>query len=328
MGLLKKLQIRLLKRDIKKNKSNEYLARNYSMSMLVEAGAFVRYKNSELYCPVDSYEIYNSNSELLGSPKFLENGENSEYLILVREDPKTFLTSVAVYNLNGEVIVPHDCYKNVYMAKDYAILTMPMEDFHEGVRVRRSLKPEDETTALPATNKTLKETLGGSLLEPRTLIVSKDKITSTKYLSVEPLDIPQYNKRPLENNTVWIGQTENKEEITFKFDKRLYLTETYRLPYFSHEDDVFFADEETNAVYYLNTEDKTRINLRTGEKVSLLNLKRTKLSKAERFAYSKEETKLEEVVDSENVDDVVVVETEIPPFTDDEIGEYNPSSDE
>ena len=327
MGILKKLQIRLLKRDIEKNKSYDYLARNYPMSMLVEVGAFVRYKNSELYCPVDSHEIYNSNSELLGSPQFLENVNDSEYLIVLREDSKTFLTSVAVYNLYGDVVVPHDCYKKVYTAKDYAVLTMPMEDFHEGVRVKRSLKPEDETTAISATNKTLKETLGGSLLEPRTLIISKDKITATKYLSVEPLDIPQYCKMPLENNTVWIGQTENKEEITFKFDKRLYLTETYRLPYFSHEDDVFFTDEETNAVYFLDAENKTRINLRTGEKVNLLNLKRTRLSKNERFASSQEEIKNEEVLNLDNFNDLNEDVSSVPPLSNDEIGEYNPPLD-
>ena len=101
--MLKKLQMKLLKKDIDKNKSNEYLAKKYPMSMLVEMGAFARYKNSELYCPTDSTDVYNCNSELLGTPRFIHNGEESDYLIVVREDSKTFLTSVAVYNLNGDI---------------------------------------------------------------------------------------------------------------------------------------------------------------------------------------------------------------------------------
>ena len=182
------------------------------------------------------------------------------------------------------------------------------------------------------TGKTLKETLGGSLLEPRTLIVSKDKIVYTKYLSVEPLDIPQYNVSQLENNTIWIGQTENKEEITFKLDKKMRLSETYRLPYFSHEEEIFFAEEKRNSIYFLNTDDKTRINLRTGERVNLLNLKREKLSKKQRFAQPEQEVVAQDAILA--VDDTVISlpenakfeeSTEIPPLTDDEFGEYNPS---
>ena len=237
--------------------------------------------------------------------------------------------------MNGDCVVPHDCYNNVYLAKDYAILTMPMEKYYAGIRVRRDLKSIDETTTISATGKTLEETLGGSLLEPRVLIVSKDKIINTKYLSVEPLDIPQYNVSTLENNTIWIGQTENKEEITFKLDKRLHITETYRLPYFSHEDDIFFAEEKKNAVYFLNTEDKTRINLRTGERVNLLNLKKEKLSKKQRFAQPEKENAQQDAILA--FDDTVISlpqdatfeeSTEIPPISEDEIGEYDPSLDQ
>lgn len=333
MALLKKLQYRLLKRDIKKNKSYSYLANKYPISMLVEVGAFRRYKNSELYCPSSSYNIFNANGECLGYPKFFESGEDGKYLVLSRENSKTFLTSVAVYDMNGDCFVPHDCYHNVYIAKDYVILTMPMEKYYAGERIKRSLKLDDETTVISATGKTLKETLGGSLLKPKALIVSKDKIINTKYLSVEPLDLPQYNVEILENNAIWIGQTEDKEEITFKLDKRLHITETYRLPYFSHEEEIFFAEEKKNAVYFLNTDDKTRINLRTGERVNLLNLKREKLSKKQRFAEEKQENMQQDAVLSFDNTAISLPQDEtlkedfaiIPPISENEIGEYNPS---
>ncbi|MBO5954495.1 MAG: hypothetical protein J6Q13_00825 [Clostridia bacterium] len=335
MGLIKKLQYRLLKRDINKNKSYSYLAKKYPMSMLVEVGEFHRYKNTELYYPNFTNSLYSVDGEFLGYLQSFAKGEESKYLVLSRENSKTFLPSVAVYDMNGDCVVPHDCYNNVYLAKDYAILTMPMEKYYAGIRVRRDLKSIDETTTISATGKTLEETLGGSLLEPRVLIVSKDKIINTKYLSVEPLDIPQYNVSTLENNTIWIGQTENKEEITFKLDKRLHITETYRLPYFSHEDDIFFAEEKKNAVYFLNTEDKTRINLRTGERVNLLNLKKEKLSKKQRFAQPEKENAQQDAILA--FDDTVISlpqdatfeeSTEIPPISEDEIGEYDPSLDQ
>lgn len=284
MGIIKKLQYRLLKRDIRKNKSYSYLANKYPMSMLVEVGEFARYKNSELYYPHFTNSLYSVDGEFLGYHKSFENGEEGKYLVLSRENSKTFLTSVAVYDMNGDCIVPHGCYTDVHMAKDYAILTRPMERNYVGERVNREERETDEAIIMFSTGKTLKETLGGSLVEPKALVVSKDKIINTKYMSVEPLDIPQYNVSTLENNTIWIAQTENKEEITFKLDKRMHITETYRLPYFSHEEEIFFAEEKKNAVYFLNTEDKTRINLRTGERVNLLNLKREKLSKKQRFA--------------------------------------------
>lgn len=335
MGIIKKLQFRLLKRDIKKGKSGKVLTEKYPMSMLVEVGEFHRYKNTELYYHNFNNSLYNVEGEFLGYLNRLGDNENNKYFVLSRENSKTFLTSVAVYDLNGDCIIPHDCYTDLFMAKDYAILTMPMEQYYAGVRIRRDLKSTDEDVIVSATGKTLKETLGGSLLEPKTLIVSKDKIIYTKYLSVEPVDIPQYNVSTLENNTIWIGQTENKEEITFKLDKRLHITETYRLPYFSHEEEIFFAEEKRNAVYFLNTEDKTRINLRTGERVNLLTLKKEKLSKKQRFAEPEQQEVQQDAVLA--IDDVVISlpqnanfeeNTEIPPLTDDEFGEYNPSIEE
>jgi len=332
MGIIKKLQYRLLKRDIRKNKSYSYLANKYPMSMLVEVGEFARYKNSELYYPHFTNSLYSVDGEFLGYHKSFENGEEGKYLVLSRENSKTFLTSVAVYDMNGDCVVPHGCYTDVHMAKDYAILSRPMERNYVGERVNREEKETDEAIIMFSTGKTLKETLGGSLVEPKALVVSKDKIINTKYLSVEPLDIPQYNVSTLENNTIWIAQTENKEEITFKLDKRMHITETYRLPYFSHEEEIFFAEEKKNAVYFLNTEDKTRINLRTGERVNLLNLKREKLSKKQRFAELEQENVQQDAILA--VDDVVISlpenatfeeNTEIPPLSEDEFGDYDPS---
>lgn len=335
MGIIKKLQYRLLKRDIRKNKSYSYLANKYPMSMLVEVGEFVRYKNSELYYPHFTNSLYSVDGEFLGYHKSFENGEESKYLVLSRENSKTFLTSVAVYDMNGDCVVPHDCYTDVHMAKDYAILTRPMERNYVGERVNREEKATDETIIMSSTGKTLKETLGGSLIEPKALIVSKDKIINTKYLSVEPLDIPQYNVAVLENNTIWIGQTENKEEITFKLNKRLHITETYRLPYFSHEEEIFFASSLiSKGIFYLDTEGKRRVNLRTGEYVDLMTLKKTKLSKAERFAELEQENVQQDAILA--VDDVVISlpqnatfeeSTEIPQLSEDEFGDYDPSLD-
>lgn len=335
MGVIRIIQKMLLNKDINKNKSAIYLAKNYPMLMLVEKGAFKRYKNSNLYHSTSSNEIFSANGEFLGLPKYFENDAESKYLILTKENPKSYLSSVAVYDSNGDCVVPHDCYCYVYMAKDYAILTMPMDKEYVGSRAWREEKSTDAETFLTSTGKTLLETLGGSYYQPKALIVAKDRIINTRYLSVEPLNIPQYDVETLENNTIWIGQTSNKEEITFKLDKRLYLTETYRLPYFSHEDDIFFADEKKNAVYYLNTEDKTRINLRTGERLKLTNLKREKLSKKERFAEPEQEKAKQDAILA--FGDVVISlpqdatfeenSTEIPPISEDEIGEYDPSLD-
>ena len=334
-GFIRIIQKMLLNKDIEKNRGELYLAKNYPMSMLVDAGAFKRYKNSELYCPTSSNYIFNANGEFLGNPKYFENAEESNYLVLTRENPKTFLSSVAVYDLNGDCVVPHDCYCYVYMAKDYAILTMPMDKEYVGSRAWREEKSTDKETFLTSTGKTLLETLGGSFSQPRVLVVGKDKIINTRYLSVEPLDIPQYNVAQLENNTIWIGQTENKEEITFKFDKRMRLLETYRLPYFSHEEEIFFATKLiSKGIFYLDTEGKRRVNLRTGEYVDLMTLKKTKLSKAERFAELKQEDIQQDAILA--VDDVVISlpqnatfeeSSEIPPIADDEIGEYDPSLD-
>ena len=67
MGIIKKLQYRLLKRDIRKNKSYSYLANKYPMSMLVEVGEFVRYKNSELYYPHFTNSLYSVDNLILNS---------------------------------------------------------------------------------------------------------------------------------------------------------------------------------------------------------------------------------------------------------------------
>ena len=56
---------------------------------------------------------------------------------------------------------------------------------------------------------------------------------------------------------------------------------------------------------------KKRINLRTGENVNLLNLKRRRLSKAERFAEDTvEEQSIEDIVAFDNVAIGVAAETE------------------
>ena len=96
MGLIKKLQYRLLKRDINKNKSYSYLAKKYPMSMLVEVGEFHRYKNTELYYPNFTNSLYSVDGEFLGYLQSFAKGEESKYLVLSRENRKTFLPSLEV----------------------------------------------------------------------------------------------------------------------------------------------------------------------------------------------------------------------------------------
>ena len=361
MSLLKKLQARLLKRDIEKGKNAHYLATKYPMSLLLQNGAFVRLANTELYVPNGFNEkLYNIKGEYLGT-QCVSMGEDISSNIVVRKNDGKFEngtenTSYAVCDKFGNYIVPHSCYSKCFRTADYAILSTEMKCPQRDERESRIENNDDLNRVMESTGLSLKDTLGGSTKNPRTLIVSNNKITATNYLSVQPLRV--YGELDVyANNTVWISQNQKEEEITFKLDKNLKVLETYKFPLYAHLYEMFFMDNKTNAVYFLDTENKRRINLRTGAYVNLLNLKRAHLSKKERFAGIEEqnadnivddmieeeienvdsvcleevvdglieeadaEEQTEEIVDAEQFEDLSVV-------GDDEIGEYDPSLDE
>ena len=338
MGLLRRLQYRLLKRDLKKGRADVYLAKKYPMSILVETNVFMRYNNSELYCPVVSKELYDAKGECLGVLCF-NKLEEGNYFIVCKSDGKfgnvKDTLSFAVYDSKGKCAVPHNCYSEMFTAKDYAILSLPMDTKYSKGRAFRKEKHQDEEIVMQSTGKSLHDTLGGSYFEPRALIVSKDRIINTEYLSVEPINVDKYDVDELDNNTVWIAQTQDANAVSFKIDKKLRLTETFVLPYYANENEIFFVEEDKNAIYFLNTNTATRVNLRTGEQVDLSNLKRQKLSKKERFAQFEQRA-------SKSSDEVLAFDdtvislpksatfeegSEIPPVTEEEIGEYNPSVD-
>ncbi len=326
MSLLKNLQVRLLKRDVLKFKSADLLAKKYPMSLLIQNGIFERVEGTELYRANTAVnDLYNINGEVLGYPCEFGNSESNNYLILAKEDGKfansTSKETYAVYDKMGNCIVPHNCYSNCFVTEDYAILSTAMEGSKDINREGRIQKEGDANLVLSSTPKTLAETLGGSTKNPKALIVSKDSVIATNYLSVQPLrvfgDMEVYP-----NNTIWISQNQKEEEITFKLDKNLHITETYRFTLYSHLFEMFFIDGKTNAVYFLDTENKRRINLRTGACVNLLNLKRSRLSKKERLAELQQEQSLEEVREEKNEEN-----TELSVVGDDEIGDYDPSLD-
>ena len=81
MGLLKKLQARLLKGDLSKGRSLVYLADKYPMSLLMENKIFFRYGDSELYWDKHEPLLFNIAGECLGEIcSFLP--ETSKYIIV------------------------------------------------------------------------------------------------------------------------------------------------------------------------------------------------------------------------------------------------------
>ena len=298
MGLLKKLQYKLLEGDIAKGRPSEYLVDKYPMSMLLEKGVFARFENTEFYWDKDVKDLYTLGGEYVGEvcPQY----SNENYIVV--EDVAEYLnteetTSYAIYDRTGKCAVPHGCYTTVFKAKDYVILTMPMQD-ETFYRAYRPVNDKDEKTVMEATGRSMASTLGGSLVYPKPIVLTKDGIINLDYESVCPVPVKEFAE-PYENNMVWIGQKPSNQEVAFKFDKRMYITETYRLPMYTHEYlDMFCTEPGTAYVFLLDMENKKRINLRTGENVNLVNLKRTRLSKAERF-------KTEEVVEKHPAEQVV-----------------------
>lgn len=265
MNLLNKLQTKLLERDLLKDKSSDYLAKNYPMSMLLGCGAFERLENSEIYRSKKSHVLYNSIGVCLGVnlAETVPVCPNGKYIIVSNKE------KLAVYDREGKCEITEGMYPNIFLAKDYAVLTLQMD---EPFISRPKIYSGDKDCLI--------EALGGT----KAVIVTNDEIIQTKYMSICPAPISSYCS-PFDNDIVWIAQTENKKEVALKFDKRMYLTETYELPYMSHTvSDLFYEEEGTNHVYKIDTKKMVRINLRTGQVVNLLNLKKSRLSKKERFA--------------------------------------------
>lgn len=313
MNLLKKLQIKLLQRDIKKEKSNDYLAKKYPMAMLLSNGVFRRFQNTQLYVPKDSNNLYNINGQSLGmyfkpGRQFISDDYNDKnrYIIISNEakyknDETT--ASFAIYDTNGECVVPHGCYPFAYQTDGYVVLSMPMEKQFYG-KPERITSEKDDETYMPSTGKSLKETIG-DVKYPRVLIVTNNRIIKTDYTAITPAAETDYFDQPLANNIIWIAQKANNEEVSLKMDKRFYISETYSLPMFSHQDkELIYKDEENGGVYKIEIHNQIprRINLRTGQMVNLITLKKSNLLKKDRV----NETKLEEEVVTASEEEVIL----------------------
>lgn len=312
MRLFKKMQERLLQRDIDKGKGSQYLAKKYQMALLLEKGAFERFKNTQFYAPKDSTALFKINGEFVGTYfrpgkqfPMAQQEDIKKYVVVLGEasyskyDKGETKASFAVYDINAECVIPHGCYMNAYQANNYVVLSMPMDN-------RYCRKPErietenDNEMKMPATGKSLKESIGDTK-NPRVLIVKEDEIVKTSYMAIQPAISKSWQDQPLANNIIWIAQKTNREEVALKLDKRYYITETYSLPMYSHQDTVhLYEDPENGGVYKIEIKDQIpqRVNLRTGQLINLLTLKKSNLLKKDRVNENKptqEVEKAEEV---------------------------------
>ena len=290
MRLIRKLQARLLQRDIKKGKTEKYLAETYPMTLLLDAEVFEQLTNTQLFRPKGSTEIYDIKGNYLGlyfRPGMKNESQEIESKYLVVENEGNFensdvKTSYAIYDKNGKCVVPHNCYTNAFQAEDYVILSMPMEDRYYG-KTKRVLEEGDETKVVTSTGKSLAETIG-DIKNPKVLFVAHDKIVVTAYSAIIPAPVETV-EMPYNNNIVWIAQKSDKEEMALKFDKRLYLIETYKLPPFAHQErNLIYKDAKTGNVYKLEVENGTprRANLRTGQLVNLITFEKSRQTKKDR----------------------------------------------
>lgn len=278
MNLAKKIQTISLKKDLKKGKSADYLAKTYEMDLLVENVVFMPYRNTCLFQDVASGRLYNAEGKVIGDiAKELDN------FIVIQSEAEygdyDIHSSYALYDDEGKCVIPHGCYMECFKAKDYVVLSMPMADStHE--RVMRKGLVDDGATIMESTGKTIVETLENSTAFPKAVFVNDNHIINTSYYSIVPVPIKNQTE-PLANNTIWIAQKFNEDgEVAVRMDKRFRLTETYRLPHNAHEEaHLFYEDSETKRVYKLNVDTKERINLRTGQILSLVTLARSRASK-------------------------------------------------
>lgn len=311
MSIIKKLQIKLLQKDIAKGKSAEALAKNYPMSLLLQLEVFERFYETKLYKAVNSNEVFDLEGNFIGEYIPLTESDSKYYIIkgtgkYISKDHDVKDSSYAIYDTNGDIVVPHGCYTTAYKTKDYMVLTMPMDVMYTE-RIER-IPQETDDQVMESTGKTLKDVIG-STIQPRTLLVTKDRIIKTKYLSVCPS--PVENAESLANNIVWIAHRGHNDEISLKFDRRMYIIETYSLPYYSYlKKDMFYKDPQTNAVYYLDIEHKTRLNLRTGQRVNLLSLAKTRLAKKDRVMSMMEQQRVDNPQYDETIEDVIVTEVD------------------
>ena len=285
MKLFNRLQEKLLQKDLKKDIAVEKMVKKYPISLLIEKGVLTRYKDTAFYCAdmdsgvlklaqyYDRDAIYTINGEMIG----FEVCKNNSYLnkkqyssskfILVAADAKFGNTnntrSIAIYEKSGKCVVPHGCYKEVYMTDAYTILSMP--ETQGNVSVYRVSKDIDENG----------KKIIGSLTYPQALIVGDNKIITTKYSAIFPLRVDQY-----QTNTIWIAQNRILNTCSIKIDKKFSIRETYKFPTYNIDRKNFIHDDNLNTVYYLNKNNGlTRVNLRNGEEIDLLSLKKIEKTK-------------------------------------------------
>ncbi|MBR1987569.1 MAG: hypothetical protein IKA36_00875, partial [Clostridia bacterium] len=293
MKLFNKLQEKLLQRDLKNDKPVEYMVKKYPVSLLVEKGVLKRYKDTAFYC-ADTHSgvlklaqyynmraLYTIGGEMIGeelyrSHAYLTKDDNnqSKYIIVAghanfgnTNDTKSY----AVYEKDGNCVVPHGCYQEIYMTDSYTILSLPERKYGKGnAYIFRKSDDQDERY----------QKILGNTICPQALIVGDEKIVTTKYSSIFSI---RENKNSYTDeyvtNTIWFGQCDNICTKSLKIDKRLAVKETYKLPIYIDKNMIFF-DEETKAMYYFTKgPSPKRVNLRNGEEVDLLSLKKIEKTK-------------------------------------------------
>lgn len=293
MKLFNKLQEKLLQRDLNKNKTVGELVKKYPVSLLVEKGVLKRYKDTAFYCADTKsgvltyyqYTMYEDGT----TPLYTMSGEKigkeilqtREYITKQEGAPKYMIiqgfakfentereTSYAIYDKNGECVVPHGCYQKLMITDRYSVLSMPSRTIDQCVT--RISNDQDEKY----------QKVLGNVNRPRALILGENKIVTTKYSTIFAVrNLREWDTNEYAQNRVWFAQLDNNCTKSIKIDKRLAVKETYTLPEYIDIDKIYF-DEDTNAVYYFTDgKNPKRVNLRNGDEVDLLSLKKIEKAK-------------------------------------------------
>lgn len=291
MKLFKRLQEKLLQRDLNKNKTVGELVKKYPVSLLVEKNVLKRYKDTAFYCAdiesgvldycqyTISTQLYtisgeNIGKEVLQTKEYITKQEGAPKYMIIRGFAKFENTeresSYAVYDRNGECVIPHGCYQEAFMTENYTILSMPEKEEGKDPVCRISNDQDEKYMQIL-----------GNHISPYALIVGENKIITTKYARIFPIRENRFsdtNEYP--TNAIWLAQQGLVGAKALKIDKKLSIRETFKFADNYVDRKNFFFDENSNAVYYLNNKNgTTRVNLRNGDEVDLLSLKKIEKTK-------------------------------------------------
>ena len=293
MKLFNKLQEKLLQRDLNKNKTVGELVKKYPVSLLVEKGVLKRYKDTAFYCADTKsgvltyyqYTMYEDGTtplytmsgekigkEVLQTKEYITKQEGAPKYMIIQGFAKFENTeseiSYAIYDKNGECVVPHGCYQKLMITDRYSVLSMPSRTIDQCVT--RISNDQDEKY----------QKVLGNVNRPRALILGENKIVTTKYSTIFAVrNLREWDTNEYAQNRVWFAQLDNNCTKSIKIDKRLAVKETYTLPEYIDIDKIYF-DEDTNAVYYFTDgKNPKRVNLRNGDEVDLLSLKKIEKAK-------------------------------------------------